>query len=91
MITKINRFGESGYPDSCSMPIEHDISLIHAGRGERSKIMKKRTTKHALLTSVMSLVLCFAMLLGTTFAWFTDTASTAVNKIQAGNLDIVVE
>lgn len=50
--------------------------------------MKKRTTKHALLTSVMSLVLCFAMLLGTTFAWFTDTASTAVNRIQAGNLDV---
>ena len=50
--------------------------------------MKKRTTKHALLTSVMSLILCFAMLLGTTFAWFTDTASTAVNRIQAGNLDV---
>ena len=39
----------------------------------------------------MSLVLCFAMLLGTTFAWFTDNASTAVNKIQAGTLDVALE
>ena len=51
----------------------------------------KRATKRALLTSVMALVMCVVMLVGTTFAWFTDTASTAVNKIQAGNLDIEVE
>lgn len=31
------------------------------------------------------------MLIGTTFAWFTDTASTAVNSIQAGKLDIALE
>ena len=48
----------------------------------------KRATKRALLTSVMALVMCVVMLVGTTFAWFTDTASTAVNKIQAGNLDV---
>ena len=48
----------------------------------------KKATKRALLTSVMALVMCVVMLVGTTFAWFTDTASTAVNKIQAGNLDI---
>ena len=48
----------------------------------------KRATKRALLTSVMALVMCVVMLAGTTFAWFTDTASTGVNKIQAGNLDI---
>ena len=48
----------------------------------------KRATKRALLTSIMALVMCVAMLVGTTFAWFTDTASTGVNKIQAGNLDI---
>ena len=51
----------------------------------------KRATKRALLTSVMALVMCVVMLVGTTFAWFTDTASTGVNKIQAGNLDITVE
>ena len=48
----------------------------------------KKATKRALLTSVMALVMCVVMLVGTTFAWFTDTASSAVNKIQAGNLDI---
>ena len=51
----------------------------------------KKATKRALLTSVMALVMCVVMLVGTTFAWFTDTASTAVNKIQAGNLDIEVK
>ncbi len=47
-----------------------------------------RKTKRTLLYSALALILCFTMLLGTTFAWFTDTASTAVNKIQAGTLDI---
>ena len=51
----------------------------------------KKATKRALLTSVMALVMCVVMLVGTTFAWFTDTASTGVNKIQAGNLDIEME
>ena len=51
----------------------------------------KKTTKRALLSSVMAIVLCLAMLIGTTFAWFTDSASTAVNKIQAGTLDIGLE
>ena len=51
----------------------------------------RKSTKRALLGSVMAMVLCLAMLIGATFAWFTDTASTGVNKIQAGNLDVVLE
>ena len=47
-----------------------------------------RQTKRALLTSVMALVMCVVMLVGTTFAWFTDTESTSVNKIEAGKLDV---
>ena len=47
-----------------------------------------KTTKRALLSSVMAVLICVAMLIGTTFAWFTDSASTAVNKIQAGTLDV---
>ena len=47
-----------------------------------------KSTKRALLASIMAMLLCFTMLLGTTFAWFTDSASTAVNKIQAGTLDV---
>ena len=50
-----------------------------------------KSTKRALLGSVMAMVLCLAMLVGSTFAWFTDTASTGVNKIQAGNLDIELQ
>ena len=45
-------------------------------------------TKKALRGSLFALFLCIILLIGTTFAWFTDTASTGVNKIQAGNLDV---
>ena len=48
----------------------------------------RKTTKRALLGSVLALVLCFAMLLGSTYAWFTDTDSATVEKIVAGTLDI---
>ena len=48
----------------------------------------KKATKRALLTSVMALFLCFAMLLGTTFAWFTDSVSNTGNRIIAGTLKI---
>ena len=47
-----------------------------------------KSTKRALLTSVLALLMCVTMLVGATFAWFTDTASTGINKIQAGNLDV---
>lgn len=49
---------------------------------------KKHSTKRALALSVLSLVLCFSMLLGTTYAWFTDSVSSANNIITAGNLDV---
>ena len=50
-----------------------------------------KSTKRALISSTLALLMCVAMLIGTTFAWFTDTASTGVNKIQAGNLDVDLE
>ena len=50
-----------------------------------------KSTKRALLTSALALLMCVTMLVGATFAWFTDTASTGVNKIQAGNLDVKLE
>ena len=43
----------------------------------------RKSTKRALLGSIMAMVLCLAMLVGATFAWFTDTASTGVNKTNA--------
>ena len=51
----------------------------------------KRSTKNALLSSVLALFLCFTMLIGTTFAWFTDSVTSGSNIIKAGNLDIVLE
>ena len=53
--------------------------------------MKLKSKKSALLLSFTSLLLCFAMLAGSTFAWFTDTATTGVNQIKSGNLDIEVQ
>ena len=50
-----------------------------------------KSTKRALISSALALLMCVTMLVGTTFAWFTDTASTGVNKIQAGNLDVELE
>ena len=51
-------------------------------------MVNSKSTKRALLTSALAILACAAMLIGTTFAWFTDTASTAVNKIQSGTLDV---
>ena len=48
-------------------------------------------TKKALRGSLFALFLCIVLLIGTTFAWFTDTASTGVNKIQSGNLDVALQ
>ncbi len=53
--------------------------------------MHKSQTKRALLTSVLALVLCVAMFASSTYAWFTDTASTGINKITSGNLDVKLE
>ena len=53
--------------------------------------MEQTKTKKALIMSVLSMVLCIAMLIGMTFAWFTDTASTGVNRIESGRLDVALE
>jgi len=50
--------------------------------------MKAKTTRRALVMSLLSLLLCCSMLVGTTFAWFTDSVTSGNNKIVAGNLDI---
>lgn len=50
-----------------------------------------KTAKRALIFSVLATFLCVAMLVGTTFAWFTDSAVTSVNKIQAGKLLVDLE
>ena len=51
----------------------------------------KKATKRALLTSILAICLCLVMLIGSTFAWFTDTASTGVNTIQSGTLKLALD
>ncbi len=51
----------------------------------------KHSTKKALIASALSLVICFTMLLGTTFAWFTDTVTSTGNIIKSGKLDVAME
>ncbi len=53
--------------------------------------MAKRGTKQALVMSALSLLLCAAMLIGTTFAWFTDSVTSTGNKIQSGTLKVDLE
>jgi len=45
-------------------------------------------SRHALLMSLTSLMLCVSMLFGATFAWFTDSVTSGVNRIVSGNLDV---
>lgn len=49
---------------------------------------KKNITKRSLMLSGLSLLICISMLIGSTFAWFTDSVSSMRNIITAGNLDI---
>jgi len=54
--------------------------------------MKKQiSAKRALLMSALSLLLCVSMLVGSTFAWFTDSAVSGSNIIKSGNLDVALE
>ena len=49
---------------------------------------QQKHTKKSLLASGLSLLACVALLLGTTFAWFTDSVTSGRNQITAGNLDV---
>ncbi len=49
---------------------------------------KSKSTKRAFVVSLLALTLCFAMLVGTTWAWFTDTVTSGRNRIYGGYLDV---
>lgn len=53
--------------------------------------MKQSLVKKSMFLNLASMLLCMALLVGTTFAWFTDTAASGVNRIQAGALDVKLE
>ena len=51
----------------------------------------QKNTRHALILSIMTLLLCIAMLIGTTFAWFTDTVTSSGNVIKSGVLEVKMD
>ena len=71
-------------------PVVTGVYRIHIVKnflgGEMMK--GKKTTRRALVMSLLSLLLCCSMLVGTTFAWFTDSVTSGRNQIIAGNLDV---
>ena len=78
--------------DRCKNLVVPGVYRIHIVKnflgGEMMK--GKKTTRRALVMSLLSLLLCCSMLVGTTFAWFTDSVTSGQNKIIAGNLDVDV-
>ena len=48
----------------------------------------QKSTKRTLFASVVSLLLCITMLIGATFAWFTDDVKNTGNRLIAGNLEV---
>lgn len=49
---------------------------------------QKKSVKRTLISSVLILTMCFTMLVGSTFAWFTDSVTSAGNRIVSGNLKV---
>lgn len=53
--------------------------------------MNKKSKRNVFVSAILTITMCLSLIAGGTYAWFTDTASTAVNKIQSGNLDVKLE
>ena len=51
---------------------------------------KTKSTKRALLMSALALITCVSMLVGSTFAWFTDSVTSGSNIIKSGKLEIAL-
>ena len=47
--------------------------------------------KSVFIMSILALVLCVSLLVGTTFAWFSDSVTSGSNRIVAGNMDVILE
>ena len=53
--------------------------------------MAKKVTKRAIVASLLSLSICTSMLIGTTYAWFTDSVTSSGNIIKSGTLDVAMQ
>ena len=50
--------------------------------------MKLKHARRTVISSAVAIIICLATLIGTTFAWFTDSSLTAINRIESGNLEV---
>ena len=53
--------------------------------------MQNNITRKSLWAAGFALLVSIVLLIGTTFAWFTDSITNSGNKIQAGTLDVSLE
>ena len=53
--------------------------------------MNRKNNRRSLVQSIISLLLCVSMLMGTTLAWFSDSVSSTGNIIKSGKLDVTME
>ncbi len=67
------------------------MNLIRHSCRKNKKISESSLIKRALLCSLFTLLMSITMFVGTSYAWFTDTASVSVKKIQAGNLNVEIQ
>ena len=68
--------------------ISFDCRKVKNLTGGHPKTSNSKATRRALLTSVLALVMCVSMLIGTTAAWFTDTVTSSGNKVVSGTLKV---
>lgn len=56
----------------------------------KTKTKTRASNRSTLICSLLAVLLCCSMLLGTTYAWFTDRVDVGNNRIEAGNLDVTL-
>ena len=59
-------------------------------QGKRTANRRAAALRQALMLSISSMLVCAMMLVGMTYAWFTDSAVTAVNAIHTGTVNVNV-
>ena len=53
-----------------------------------TKTKTERVTRRSVLASFLALAVCMSMLIGTSYAWFTDSVTSSGNIIKSGKLDV---
>lgn len=48
----------------------------------------KNAKRNVIVSAILTIALCFSLMIGGTYAWFTDSAKVSVNKIVSGTLKV---